>query len=242
MRSILKKLVNSALRPLGARAVSHDWGPRGFIATFQHAKMAGLDPHTIIDVGASDGRWSAECMSVFPNANYCLFDALPEHASDLSSFARLHPRVKYWNGALGRTDGTAELHAHGHQSSILKSSEFGGVATQVNVRALDSFIETMNIQGPSILKADVQGFELEVLAGATRCLESAELVLLEVSFRRMYDCSPLADEVISAMSSLGFRVYDISSYAQRPLDGALAQADVAFAKTNSALFGQDGWS
>jgi FkbM family methyltransferase len=242
MRSAIKKLVNSVLHPIGARAVNRDWGPRGFHATFERARTAGLHPKTVIDVGASDGRWSSECMRVFPDANYCLFDALPDHASDLKQFAARHRNVKFWSGALGRESGTADLNTHGHQSSFLKSSEFSGRANKVEVRSLDSFISDMSIQAPAILKADVQGFELEVLAGATKCLERVELALLEVSFRRLYDNAPLADEVVCRMRNAGFRIYDISNYAQRPLDGALAQADLAFARYDSALFGKDGWA
>lgn len=237
-----KRLVNRALRPLGVRAVHRDWGPRGFDATFHRAKLAGLNPKTIIDVGASDGRWTSECMGIFPDANYCLFDALPSHKTAMAEFAECHSNVTFWNGALGRESGNAQLNTHGHQSSFLRSAEFAGNTVPVEVRRLDTFIAEMSIEAPAILKADVQGFELEVLAGGADCLKRVELALIEVSFHRLYHNAPLADEVICRMTDAGFRIYDICNYTQRPLDGALAQADLAFARSGSALFEHEGWA
>ena len=109
------------------------------------------------------------------------------------------------------------------------------------MRTLDSFLEDETISAPDIIKADVQGFEMEVLKGAQSCLESAELLLLEVSYRQIYKNGPLAHELVSYVGARGFRIYDICSYTQRPLDGELAQSDILFAKDTSILFKHEGW-
>ena len=54
--------------------------------------------------------------------------------------------------------------------------------------------------------ADVQGFELEVLKGAEKCLKSTQLFLLEVSYLSIYEEIPLAHEVMSYAGSKGFRI------------------------------------
>jgi hypothetical protein len=107
---------------------------------------------------------------------------------------------------------------------------------------LDSFLGTDRLQPPQLIKADVQGFELEVLRGARRCLESAELLLLEVSYQAIYDGAPLAHDVIAAVGELGFRIYDVCSYVQRRRDQALAQSDLLFARQDSRLFSDRTWS
>jgi hypothetical protein len=86
---------------------------------------------------------------------------------------------------------------------------------------------------------DIQGSELEALKGADQCLQTAEALLLEVSFRRIYVGAPLAEDVIGYCASKGYRIYDICSYDQRPGDGALFQADLLFMRKSSRVFQGD---
>jgi hypothetical protein len=102
-------------------------------------------------------------------------------------------------------------------------------------------MEDSTIQQPDMIKADVQGFEIEVLKGAEKCLENTELLLLEVSYRRIYQNGPLAHEVISYVGSKGFRILDICTCIKRPFDGELIQSDILFAKDGSRLFEPEGW-
>jgi len=131
--------------------------------------------------------------------------------------------------------------AHGDQSSMLPSADFAGTRREVEVRTLDSFVDDLKLQPALFMKADVQGYELEVLKGAARCLELAELLLIEVSFRRLYDGCPLAHDVIAFLGARGFRVYDICSFLQRASDNELLQCDLVFARQGSKLFVHEGW-
>lgn len=235
-------MVNSVASRFGLCVVNAKWGPRGFGETFARAKALGVEPATVADVGASDGRWTRECMRIFPAAQYFLADPLPEHRAALVALSAQNDRVSVWHGALGEREGTLLLHVHGHQSSFYSSPDGSDETLSVPVRTLDSFIESHQIEGPMLLKADVQGFELEVLGGGQRCLDLTELLLLEVSFQPVYQGCPLADEVIAFLSKHGFRIYDICSYVQRPKDGELAQADLVFARKDSRLFSRIGWA
>ena len=51
---------------------------------------------------------------------------------------------------------------------------------------LDELLASGRVPQPQFMKLDVQGFELEVLKGATKMLQAAEVVLLEVSFTRFF--------------------------------------------------------
>lgn len=97
----------------------------------------------------------------------------------------------------------------------------------VPVRTLDSFLVSGEIAPPQFIKADVQGYELEVLRGASAALTSTDAVLLEVSFRELYERQPLAHEIITYLGSRGFVIADVCSYAQAA-DGSLEQADLLF--------------
>lgn len=242
VREIAREMVNLVARPFGLRVVNARWGPRGFADCFLRAKRQGFTPLTVIDIGASDGRWSRECMRVFPEATYFLIDPLPEHAEALRKFVTKTKRSMMWEGALGARPGRLLLNLHGHQSSIYASREFAGEQLPVEVRTLDSFYEAERFPGPLLVKADVQGYELEVLRGAVKTLAETELLLLEVSFRRIYENCPLAHEVIAYVGGCGFRIYDVCSYVQRPHDNELVQADIVFVREGSRLFSHEGWS
>jgi hypothetical protein len=69
-----------------------------------------------------------------------------------------------------------------------------------------------------------------------------EMVLVEVSFRKVYANSPLAHEVIAQLGSLGFRIYDVCSYVQRPRDGELVHADIVLVHLSSDLFRSETWA
>ncbi|MDB5174882.1 MAG: hypothetical protein JWN51_3655 [Phycisphaerales bacterium] len=244
MRSKIRGIVNGILAAAHVRMVNTGWGPRGFDAALRRLKAMGVTPGQIVDVGASDGKWTRECMTIFPGARYFLVDPLPENAGPLAALQGERPGVKFWSGALGAQAGVLPMKVHGDQSSFLNSEYASGTAQEraVEVRTLDSFLGSDLLAPPAMIKADVQGYELEVLKGAARCLETTQLLLLEVSFRRIYAGCPLAHEVIGHIAAHGFRTYDICSYVQRPRDGELVQADMVFVREGSPVFSYEGYA
>jgi FkbM family methyltransferase len=245
MRSIqaIKNSINSVLSLANLRLVNAKWGPIGFAETFRKIRKAGVVPAQIVDVGASRGVWTLECMSVFPEASYFLVDPLEQNWPFLESLTRSRDSIKAWKGALGTNEGYLPMHIHGDQSSFLES-EYSAIQEpcriEVEIRPLDSFLGSM-LKPPDLIKLDVQGFELEVLRGAERCMSNSEVILSEVSFYETYKGCPLAHEVISFLGERGFRIFDICAYVQRPYDGALFQSDIVFAKHDSVLFKHEGY-
>lgn len=231
IRRAIRDTINAVLRPAGLRVVNAAWGPVGFSIALGKLKTRGWSPRQVIDVGAWTGTWTAECMTVFPDARYLLIDALPANRAALAAFCAAHPNAAAWSGAAGAAAGTLQLFAHADQSSAFRASvpEWRGDPVTVEMRTLDSFLDGGTVAAPQLIKADVQGYELEVLKGASRALESAEAVLLEVSFRELYEGQPLAHEVIGHLAARGFAVADICSYSQAA-DGSLLQSDLLFVR------------
>lgn len=80
------------------------------------------------------------------------------------------------------------------------------------------------------LKIDVQGFELEVLKGATAILSKVKVVQLEMSFVPMYKNGPLFGEILSFLDMIGFELYTIIPEFRNEISGRLLQADGIFVR------------
>ena len=242
-RNRLRALINGLLAPTGVRVVNLKWGPRGFATSFGKLARQGVAPKCIVDVGAATGEWTRECLSVFPNAEYFMVDPLDENREALEEISRIHRNVRFWMGALGAEQRELTLHVHGDQSSFFPSEyDRAGSLRRVRVETLDSMVNSGLVTPPDIIKIDAQGFELEVLRGSERALSATEFVLLEVSFRETYGGCPLAHEVIAAMGTYGFRIYDLCTYSQRPRDLELFQSDILFARSDSRVFAIEGYA
>jgi len=90
-----------------------------------------------------------------------------------------------------------------------------------------------NLDGVSFLKLDTQGYEIEVLKGATNTLKDVEVVLTEVSFLAYNRNGPVFHEIVQFMKDYGFIAYDICSLMRYHLDGSLIQADMIFVRQDS---------
>jgi FkbM family methyltransferase len=235
MRPWLRRNTNALLGPLGLHVVSASWGPRGPMDSLRRARAQDMILQQIVDFGTSNGNWTRDRLQVLPDTRYLLADPLPANPFPLTALEAQHSNIRVWQDAL-------PLLLHGDHSSTLPSGSFAAhVERSVKVRTLDSFLETELLTPPDFIKADVQGFELEVLRGTPRCLETTQLLLLEVSYRRVYREQALAHEVIAFAGAEGFRIYDICTYAARPLDGELTQSDILFARESSPPFANETW-
>ncbi len=203
------------------------------------AHLASLEfrPKTIIDVGANKGDWSRVAAASFPNARFIMCDADLDYLERLATVARdLGNRSEYKIGLLGAVGGnTVTFHKLGTGSSVFPEvTGFRKTPTPLAITTLDTTLAG-DIDGPVLLKLDVQGYELEVLRGAVETLKAVEVIILEASLLEYNEGAPLISEVVEYMASCGFRVYDICGQARRNSDHALFQVDMVFTTVTSTL-------
>jgi len=199
-------------------------------AVLAHYRRLGLDPATVIDVGVAAG--TPDLYRAFPDARLLLIEPLEEWRASLEE-ARAKRDVEVMIAAAGAEAGEIEITVHRVLacSSVLGARRGDDADTQRRVVPqvrLDDVARERDLSGPFVVKVDVEGGELQVLEGAPAILREAELVLLEVSLFELVPDAPLLHEVVAWMYEHGFVVADVYNGHNRPLDGALAQLDMAF--------------
>ena len=122
---------------------------------------------------------------------------------------------------------------HLQGSSLFKEGmgpDADGYETTVPMVRIDDVLKEKRLNGPYLIKVDVQGTELGVLEGAQTALADAEAVILEASMFEFMKGAPQFFNVLSSMRQYGFAAYDILPAANRPLDNALGQVEMVFVK------------
>lgn len=128
------------------------------------------------------------------------------------------------------------LSARDDSSSLLEigaaqSKHFPGTheigTLEVQVGPLDQFLSRDDIARPAMLKLDVQGFELQALAGCKTLLSVFDFVYCECSFVELYKNQKLAGEVTDYLRILGFQLSGIYNPAYDRA-GNCIQADFLF--------------
>ncbi len=205
-------------------------------------KSLGFEPAVVYDIGAYRGGWTRLAAEVFPGAQFVLFEANGDHAGELASSGRRHVIA-----ALGESDGgTRAFHVPrqgdvtGASLYIENTAHYAHANLQVReVEAvrLDTLVARETLPPPDLIKIDVQGAELEVLAGAAETLRGVAALVVEVSFLDYNKGGPLAAQVIGAIDRLGFKCADLCE-VHRGSGNFVLQLDLLFVRP--ALFAKYG--
>lgn len=201
-------------------------------------------PVAIVDVGASDGRWTRPALQFFPEARFLLIEPLSDHQTALATLQTQQPGVEFVQRLVGRAHGTATLMSNGFQSSVLPKldGQSFGRPIEVAMSTLDEIIAEREFPAPDFIKLDIEGGELDALHGATQALASAQIVELEFSLIPFKKNLPLLDDIVIYMSDCGFRIMDVFGVYGRPLDGLPVQGECFFMRKDSPLLRDLRWS
>lgn len=188
-----------------------------------------FEPRGIIDIGANVGDWSREAFKIF-DCSIHMIEAQPSLEPNLKATG--FPYTITLLGSEYRAD--VPFHLSGTGSSVLE--EVTGFSTgQIGLpmQRLDDL--ELGLDAPLLMKLDVQGYELEVLSGATETLKRTEVILCEVSLLEYNKGQPLMHEVIAYLAERDFLPFDICGGLRRSSDAALFQTDMIFVRKDSKL-------
>lgn len=218
-----------ALRTLGAdsRFASEEGAYRRLVSK-------GWNPAGIIDVGAYEGSWTRMVRGVFPAAPVLMVEAQRGMAARLQALCSELRGVGFASAVLGTESGKeVTFFEMGTGSSYLpERSNAPRTAVKYRTKTLDEVAESF--AGPLFLKVDVQGAELDVLAGGSATLERSEVVQLEVPLVAYNEGAPSLLDVLRYMEQREYALIDICGFA-RPNQVDLVHADFLFVRRNSPL-------
>jgi FkbM family methyltransferase len=134
----------------------------------------------VVDVGANVGLFSHLVFCLNPRAEIVAFEPLPDLHERLDTMAkRTGADLTLHRKAAGRSRGEATLESpHGYDgvSRICVSGEPQGRTFRVPVTTLDQELPGRDVL---VMKMDVEGFECEVIAGASQVLARTKFLIIE---------------------------------------------------------------
>ena len=200
-----------------------------FIKQISYAK-------TLIDVGSNKGQFSLMARKFFPNIMIHSFEPQIE-ILNLQKKVLGTNNINYYNFALGREKKELELYITKRKdsSSVLRpilsknKNYIINEKKKISVKKLDELLDFKSIEKPSIIKLDVQGYELEVLKGSENTLDYIDYVIAEISSTEIYENQTQADELIKFLESKSFEIKDRCNLSR--VEDKLFQEDVLFCKS-----------
>ena len=229
------------------RAVGLEIGFADKVASERNVLRSLFNDHEfqfVLDVGANVGQYGLLVRSCGHRGPIISFEPLTAAHEKLAACAADDPHwIVAERAALGaRASHTAINIAKNSVSSSLLDmkprhveaapSSFVVGREEINVIALDDCIEryVAALKG-GLLKIDTQGYEMEVLRGAHRCLtDRIYMVQTELSLVELYAGQPLMLDVCNFLKQYNFNLRHIIPGLKDPASGRLLQLDGIFFK------------
>jgi len=208
----LKRTVKRLINATGFDLIVRDKNPNHTLLGLREQPIK-----TILDIGANIGQSAKKFRREFPDAKIYCFEPLPEAYAQLRAWSETQNNVVHtFNVALGAEAGSVEMYRHiDHiaSSSLLETtttstSLYPQTKNQEKVAiplaTLDEIGDGLDLEADIFIKLDVQGFELDVIAGGKKTLAKARALILEVSLMPLYVNQAAFDGLVAELSEAGY--------------------------------------
>lgn len=251
-----KRLLKRLLRLLGYEVRRHVPTPAPATATrpvgnldsfLEDLRARGFAPRGMVDVGANRGEWTQWAWAVYPGVPSLMIEPQAEFRESLERIAESVPGSRAIIAGAGASAGelVLEVYDDKYAASFLPPADAALLANggqrRVPIVTLDATLAEMPGFQPDLVKLDVEGFELEVLAGWQSIFGQAEIFIIETALYIYKPNQPISRDIIAYMAAHGYELYDITSTLRRPLDGSLGVVDFAFARRDGRLRSNARW-
>jgi FkbM family methyltransferase len=208
-----------------------------------HALRHLLEPGDIfVDVGANIGYLSAVAADrVGPTGRVVAFEPVPTYASHVRRFASENPhlQVDVVTKAVGEEEGRADIDVSsigniGWNTMVsgLMPDSHRAESFQVEVVRLDRALDALGISAPTLIKIDVEGYELSVLKSMVGLWERGERpsIICEVNPYAFELACASAEEIGNVLGRYGYRSLDLVDLRREVdmQDPHLSHCDILF--------------
>jgi FkbM family methyltransferase len=237
---MLKQLTHKIFQSFGLDVIRYT--KENFISLKRKSIIQSRGISLALDVGASEGHYAQELRKMGYEGRIMSFEPLSPSFRILQKKAAIDPFWVCKQLAIGNYDGEAEINVAGRMTSssllpilplhISTCPESAYMSKEkVLVARIDSLVEKLiEPLDKILLKADVQGYEKQVLQGAEKVIDYVWAVELELSFLPLYNGAPLACEMLDYLKSMNFVPVAFNSVLIDPDTEHLLQVDGLFVR------------
>ena len=184
---------------------------------------ADLNPQTILDVGANEGKVAEAALRTYPNCKVICFEPVAATFQALQKrLAQYGDRVVYFNTALSDVNAKGEINltnfngANSIQSQPVFHKLFNPHVHEIGketitLQRLDDFAAKLPTQKIDLMKIDVEGHELKVLQGGAKFIQqNVDTIIVELSLMRDASFAQQAVfDIFALMKELGFALVNL---------------------------------
>ncbi len=239
MSSFIKTQIRKKFRIFGLELSRYHPSNSAAAQLVKALELAGIN--VVFDIGANEGQFAREIREYGYTGKIVSFEPLSSARKKLLSFASADPNWEVHDqSAIGDQDGEIEIHIAGNSVSssvlpMLESHSSAAVGSgyvdseSVPIAKLDSVAKQyITPESKLFIKIDTQGFEWQVLAGASETLQQARGVLCELSLVPLYDGQRLWRDIVDRLDAEGFMLWALQKGFTDPRTGQSLQMDGIF--------------
>jgi len=236
---LINKTIEKVFRKLGFDLIRYNPASSCNARILEFFSIYKID--TVLDVGANIGQFAMGLRESGYKGRIISFEPLSKAYSHLLINSKndlnwmIAPRM-----AIGNEKGKKTINVSGNfvSSSILKmtnihikgapKSAYIG-SEEIYIDKLDNVVGNYLGNGENVfIKIDVQGYESQVLKGATDILSKTKGIQIELSLVPLYENQLLFIDILNYITNLGFELYDILPGFRDKQSGKLLQFDGIF--------------
>ena len=164
------------------------------------------EPKRILDIGANTGGWYNECRWYFPSSYIFSIEANEECEDALKV---VNPN--YLIALLTEENKEYDFYVNDTYRSTGNSiyKELTEHYTEANTRIVKKqgtrLDDIFTDEYFDLIKMDVQGAELDIIKGGPKTIQAAQGLILEVALKEYNESSPMYDEIVAYLETIGFK-------------------------------------
>jgi FkbM family methyltransferase len=195
---------------------------------------------TVLDVGANEGQYARQLRDCGYKGRIISFEPVSAAFESLDAGCQKDSSHECLRVAVGDCDGEARIKVakQSVESSLLRPTDWlqeispgSRIVSEecVKIVRLDSLRrDLLSAQDRVLLKIDAQGYEMEILKGASETLEQVVALELELSLSELYEGQVLLPALWGYINTRGFKPVWIERGFIDPSSGFLLQVDGLF--------------